>query len=178
MGGVQWMSIDATTNEPKKPEFHERDLQHICAGHNSENGRTCEHICLFVDNRDWNAPIVLRMRCMMRLRWVSRVWCDSTVSHASIHEPFLNNYKYAIIGVLLSWISLEWCVVRMKNVYNCVHACVKGCHGWVDDGVDDGVDELINVGRFPPDVNPKSHTMGKKLNCFFLGGGWRQWFIE
>ena len=43
------------------PKFYERDLQHICAGYNSEHGRTCEHICLFVDNRDWNAPIVLRM---------------------------------------------------------------------------------------------------------------------
>ena len=59
----------------------------------------------------------------------------------------------------------------MKNVYNRVHACVKGCHGCVDDGVDDGVDVLNNVGRFPSDVNPKSHTMGKKLNYFFFVRG-------
>jgi hypothetical protein len=57
----------------------------------------------------------------------------------------------------------------MKNVHECVHACVKGCHGWVDDGVD----VLNNVGRFPSDVNSKTYTMRKKLNCFFLLEGFK-----
>jgi hypothetical protein len=57
MGGVQRMSIDEISNEHKKRKFHERGLQPVCAEHNSENGRTCKHICLFIDNRHWNAPI-------------------------------------------------------------------------------------------------------------------------
>jgi len=44
----------------------------------------------------------------------------------------------------------------------------------MDDGCDgcDGCGNS-NVGRFPPDVNPKSHTMRKKLNYFFFGRGCR-----
>jgi len=52
------MSINKTSNESKQQKFHKRDLQHICAEHNSENSGTCEHICVFIDNCDRNVPIV------------------------------------------------------------------------------------------------------------------------
>jgi len=85
---------------------------------------TCRVSC------DWTQHVVCRVteRNMSYVVWLNT--CKWIMSRSSLDELFLKNWLW--LNWILLWISLSWCVVRMKKRNECVCMCDE-MREWMDE---------------------------------------------